>query len=43
MQAVCSELELVAKTGEVPADALPQLERLQTYWAKTSAILDTWV
>jgi len=43
MQAVCSELELVAKTGEVPADALPQFERLQTYWAKTSAILDTWV
>ncbi|MDI1338905.1 response regulator [Polaromonas sp.] len=43
MQAVCSELELVAKTGEIPADALQQLEKLQTYWAKTSAILDNWV
>jgi len=43
MQTVCSELDLVAKTGEIPADALQQLERLQTYWVKTSAILDTWV
>jgi CheY-like chemotaxis protein/HPt (histidine-containing phosphotransfer) domain-containing protein len=43
MQTVCSELELVAKTGEIPANAPQQLERLRTYWAQTSAILDTWV
>jgi HPt (histidine-containing phosphotransfer) domain-containing protein len=43
MQAVCSELEVEAKTGQVPANALQQLERLQVYWGKTSKILDTWV
>ena len=43
MQAVCSELEGKAKTGEIPADAPQQFERLQRYWVQTSAILDTWV
>lgn len=43
MQAVCSELERVAKTGEIPTDALQQLEKLQTCWIKTRAILDAWV
>lgn len=43
MQTVCSELEVAAKTGQVPANALQQLESLQVYWGKTSTILDTWV
>ncbi|MDW5444695.1 response regulator [Polaromonas sp. SM01] len=43
MQAVCSELEVAAKAGQVPVNAVQQLERLQVYWEKTSAILDTWV
>jgi len=42
MHAVCNELELVAKTGVVPGDAPQQLERLRTYWAKTSEILNSW-
>lgn len=42
MHAVCSELELVAKTGVVPVDAPQQLERLQAYWTKTREILDSW-
>lgn len=43
MHTVCSQLEADAKTGLVPANAATQFERLQTYWAKTKAILDTWV
>jgi CheY-like chemotaxis protein/HPt (histidine-containing phosphotransfer) domain-containing protein len=43
MQAVCTELELAAKTGCVPADASQQFERLQSYWTQTRAVLNTWV
>lgn len=43
MQAVCTELELAAKTGGVPADAAQQFERLQSYWIQTRAVLNTWV
>ncbi|MGQ2980917.1 MAG: response regulator [Polaromonas sp.] len=43
MQAVCTELELAAKTGCVPADAGQQFERLQNYWTQTRAVLTTWV
>jgi signal transduction histidine kinase/DNA-binding response OmpR family regulator len=43
MQAVCTELELGAKKGYIPADADQQLERLQSYWTQTRAVLNTWV
>jgi signal transduction histidine kinase/CheY-like chemotaxis protein/HPt (histidine-containing phosphotransfer) domain-containing protein len=43
MQAVCTELELAAKKGCVPADAGQQLERLHSYWTQTRAVLSTWV
>ncbi|MDP3169178.1 MAG: response regulator, partial [Polaromonas sp.] len=43
MQAVCTELELAAKTGCIPADASQQFERLQSYWTQTRAVLNSWV
>ena len=43
MQSVCTELELEAKTGRVPANAAQLFERLQAYWAQTRAALTTWV
>ncbi|MDP1955915.1 MAG: response regulator [Polaromonas sp.] len=43
MQTVCSELETEAKAGVVPANAGEQLERLRSYWTKTSALLDSWM
>ncbi len=43
MQAVCVELEAVAKTGCVPANAPQQFIELQEYWTQTRAVLSTWV
>lgn len=43
MQTVCVELELEAKKGRVPLNAVQQLDRLQACWDKTKVILDTWV
>jgi HPt (histidine-containing phosphotransfer) domain-containing protein len=43
MQTVCSELEAEANAGSVPDNAVQQLQRLQVYWTKTSAILASWV
>ncbi len=42
MHAICSELETNAKTGAVPDNARQQLKRLQDYWVKTKAVLDSW-
>ena len=43
MQAVCTELELGAKAGCVPADASQQFETLKAYLTQTRAVLSTWV
>ncbi len=43
MQSVGIALETEAKTGVVPANAVQVLERLQSYWLKTRALLDAWL
>ncbi|HYW56279.1 MAG TPA: ATP-binding protein [Polaromonas sp.] len=42
MQTICSELETAAKTGAVPVNAKQQLEKLNAFWVKTKAVLDSW-
>lgn len=43
MQAVGNALEVQAKAGSIPTDARQEIERLQTYWLKTRALLDAWL
>lgn len=43
MQSVGIAFETEAKTGVVPANAAQELEKLQSYWLKTRAVLDAWL
>ncbi|MDO8774122.1 MAG: response regulator [Burkholderiaceae bacterium] len=43
MQSVGITLEAEAKTGVVPASAAQELEKLQSYWLKTHALLEAWL